>query len=68
MNLESKIFLIIQDRKSGFSLGQLADKYELARSTIQYVITNYRKQHKKRSPKVKISKMTKKNPNCTKSK
>jgi len=62
MNLESKNFLIIQDRKSGFSLGQLA------RSTIQCVITNYGKQHKKRSPKVKISKMTKKNPNCTKSK
>jgi len=59
MNLEDKKFLIIQDRRMGSSYGNLAAKYEMKRSSVQYIIQNYGKRHKKVGPKDKITKSDK---------
>jgi len=61
MNLESKKTLIVKDRQMGLSYGKLALKYGLKRSSIQYIILNYGKQHKKRGPKEKINKSLRRN-------
>ena len=53
MNSDNKKILIIKDRKKGFSLGKLANKYAISQSTIQYMIRSYGKQHKKTWPKRK---------------
>ena len=59
MNSDNKIFLIINDRKKGLSFGQFANKYAISRSTVQYMIRIFRKQHKKRGSKEKITKKDK---------
>jgi len=59
MNSDNKNFLIVNDSKKGFSLRQLANKYAISRTTIQYMIRSYVKQHKKRGPKEKITKKDK---------
>jgi len=56
MNFEDQKLLIIKDRRMGLSYGKLSNKYGLKRSSIQYIIDNYGKQHKKRGPKEKINK------------
>ena len=47
---------IMKDRRSRLSLGDLARKYDLPKSTIQYIVNNYGKQKKKTGPKDKLLK------------
>jgi len=53
--IEQKV-LIMRDRKAGMSYGEISNKYNIPRPSIQYIIQNYTNNHVKRGPKEKIAK------------
>jgi len=48
--------LIVKDRKTGMPYRELSKKYDIPRSSIQYIISNYANSSKKRGPKEKLAK------------
>ena len=48
--------LLVKDRKTGMSNWELSEKYDIPRSSIQYIISNYANSSKKRGQEEKLIK------------
>ena len=59
MNFKVYKEAVLKERKEGMSFGNIAKKYGMSKSSVQYIVENYNKECKKRGPKEKLNKSDK---------